>query len=423
VNIFGMVVLVALIVDYVLSQGASLLNLRRLGTEAPGELRDIYKEEDYRRSQEYTRATTRLGFLSSTGTLAVTLVFWFAGGFRFLDEMVRGWGLGLPIAGLLYVGMLLGGYSLFTLPFSIYRTFGLEKRFGFNRTTPGLFAGDLLKGVGLAVVLGAPLLVAVTVLFERAGAAAWAWVWLAVSVFSLAVQFVAPAWIMPLFNKFTPLPEGDLREAILAYTARVRFPVANLFEVDSSRRSTRSNAYFTGIGRNKRIALFDTLVRQHTTSEIVAVLAHEIGHYKKKHIIQGMVIGIAHNGIILALASVFLRSPGLYEAFKVNHPSVYAGLVFFALLYTPVELVLSVALHGWSRRHEAEADRFAVATTGDAASLVNGLKRLAKDNLTNLTPHPLYVLLNYSHPPLLARVRGIEGGGNTKHETRNTKLG
>jgi STE24 endopeptidase len=410
-NVFAVIVLTALIADYLLGLVANLLNLSRLGTAVPAPLRGTYRAEDYRRSQEYARATTRFGFLSSSCTLAVTLVFWAAGGFRYADSLVRSWGLPFPLPGLLYVGMLLGAFSALTLPFSVYHTFGIEQRFGFNRTTVRLFAVDRLKGLGLAILLGGPLLAAILILFEHAGPAAWVWAWLAVSAFSISVQFVAPAWIMPLFNKFKPLPDGDLRAAILEYASRVRFPVSNLFVVDSSRRSTRSNAYFTGIGRNKRIALFDTLVRQHPAPEIVAVLAHEIGHYKKRHIVRGMIIGVLHTGVVFFLASVALQSPGLYEAFRVSQPSVYAGLVFFGLLYTPVELFLGVALNALSRRNENEADHFAAATTGDGASLVSALKRLSTDNLSNLTPHPFYVFLNYSHPPLLDRVRAVEEAG------------
>ena len=407
-NVFAVVILAALIADYLLGLVANLLNLNRLGTDVPPPLQGIYEAADYRRSQQYTRAATRLGFVSSTFALAVTLVFWFAGGFRLADVLVRGWGLPSPVTGLVYIGLLLGAYGVLTLPFNIYHTFGIEQRFGFNRTTPRLFIVDRLKGLGLALILGAPLLAAVILLFEHAGPVAWVWVWLSVSLVSLAVQFVAPAWIMPLFNKFKPLPEGDLRSAILEYASRVRFPVSNLFVIDSSRRSTRSNAYFTGLGRNKRIALFDTLVHRHTTPEIVGVLAHEIGHYKRKHILQGMVIGILHSGILFFLLSVFLGSPGLYQAFRLSQTSVYTGLLFFGLLYTPVELLLSVALNALSRRNEYEADRFAAATTGDPASLTGALKRLSTDNLSNLTPHPFYVFLNYSHPPLLARLRAIE---------------
>jgi STE24 endopeptidase len=322
---------------------------------------------------------------------------------------VRGWGFPTVVAGVLYIGIIMAARNLVSLPFSIYHTFGIEQRFGFNRTTPVLFVKDLLKGLALAVVLGVPLLAAVIVLFLYGGQMAWVYVWLAVLAVTLAIQYVAPIWIMPLFNKFTPMPEGELRTAIMAYTRANNFPVSNLFVVDSSRRSTRANAFFTGFGRNKRIALFDTLVQQQTVPEIVAVLAHEIGHYKKKHVLQGMVLGMVHSGVILLILSLVLESPGLYRAFYMEHSSVYAGLIFFGLLYTPVELVLSVASSAISRHNERQADRYAVMTTQDAGSLAGALKKLSRNNLSNLTPHPFHVFLTYSHPPLLERVRDIEG--------------
>ena len=413
-NIFGLIILVALVLDYLLGIVGNILNLRGLRLDVPDPLKGIYEPAEYGRSQEYTRAATRFGFVTESFNLAVVLVFWFSGGFNFLDGVVRGWAFASIPTGLVYIAILGAGYALLTLPFSIYQTFGLEQRFGFNRTTPRLFVADRLKGLALAVALGSPLLAGVFALFEYGGPFAWTYAWAAVVAFSFVVQFVAPVWIMPLFNKFTPMPEGELRTAILAYASSMNFPVSNLFIIDSSRRSTRSNAYFTGIGRNKRIALFDTLVEQHTTSEIVGVLAHEIGHYKKKHVIQGMIISVVHTGIIFFLLSIFLKSAGLYDAFYMDRSSIYTGLLFFGLLYTPVELILSILMNMVSRHNEREADRFAVDTTPHPASLAEALKKLSRNNLSNLTPHPFYVFLNYSHPPLLERVQAI-----TRHGTNS----
>ena len=405
-NAFSLIIVVAMAVDYLLDLAANLLNLRALALDVPRALDGIYKREDYRRSQEYTRAATGFGFVSSTFSLVVVLAFWFSGGFKFLDGVVRNWGLPLIPTGMIYVAILLGAYGLLTLPFGIYHTFVVEQRFGFNRTTPRLFVADRLKGLGLALILGAPLLAGVLFLFEYGGAFASLYAWAAVTAFLLIVQYVAPMWILPLFNKFTPMPDGELKTAILEYARANNFPVSKLFVVDSSRRSTRANAYFTGIGRSKRIALFDTLVQQHTTRELVGVLAHEIGHYKKKHVIQGTVISIVHTGFLFFLLSVFLTSPGLYAAFGVQ-ASVYTGLLFFSLLYTPVEMLLSIVMNMVSRHNEKRADRFAALTTSDPSTLANALKRLSANNLTNLTPHPFYVFLNYSHPPLLERVQSI----------------
>jgi STE24 endopeptidase len=225
---------------------------------------------------------------------------------------------------------------------------------------------------------------------------------------SLAMQFIFPTWIMPLFNKFTPMESGELKEAILKYARSVNFPIKNVFVMDGSKRSSKSNAFFTGFGRNKRIALFDTLIEKHTVPELVAVLGHEIGHYKRKHILQGMVISILHTGVLLFLLSVFLNSAGLYGAFYMEQHSVYAGLLFFGLLYTPIELLLSIVMQMVSRRNEYQADHFAAETIDEPESMVDALKKLSASNLSNLTPHPFYVFLNYSHPPLLQRIQAIQ---------------
>ncbi len=409
VNEFSWIILGALLLEYGLDLAANLLNLRALRYDVPPELKGVYDPADYRRSQEYTRVSTRFGFIVSTFTLAVVLAFWFSHGFGFLDQVLRGWGLPYVVTGLVYIGILLGGYMLVTLPFSVYGTFVIEQRFGFNRTTPRTFIADRIKSLALAAVLGGALLTALLLLFQYAGTFAWLYVWAAVIIFMLAVQYIAPNWIMPLFNKFTPMPDGELRQAILSYARSVDFPLKNIYVMDGSKRSTRSNAFFTGFGRNKRIALFDTLIAQNTVAEMVAVLAHEVGHYKKKHITIGMVISIVHLGLVLYLLSLFLDSPGLYRAFYVDQPSVYAGLIFFSLLYTPLEMVLSIVMQAISRRNEAEADRFA-AETYDPASLAEALRKLSRSNLSNLTPHPFLVFLTYSHPPVLARVRALEHG-------------
>jgi STE24 endopeptidase len=406
-NPFFLVIVLALIVEYAVGLIADVLNLRSLRSELPPELEGVYQAEDYRRSQEYLRTNTRLDFITSTFSLAVLLSFWFSGGFNYLDQIVRSWGFVPIVNGLFYIGILLAGYSLLTLPFSIYETFVIEERFGFNKTTPRTFVLDLIKNLALTAAVGGALLSGVLALFQYVGYYAWVYCWLGFVAFSLILQYVAPTWIMPLFNKFSPLQEGELREAIFSYARSVDFPVKNVFVMDGSRRSTKSNAFFTGFGRNKRIALFDTLIARHTVPELIAVLAHEIGHHKKKHILQGTIISILHAGLLFFLLSIFLGSPGLYQAFYMEQASIYSGILFFGLLYTPLELVLSAAMHMLSRRYEYQADRFAAETTGHPQDLVEALKKLHTGNLSNLTPHPFYVFLNYSHPPLLERVRAI----------------
>jgi STE24 endopeptidase len=407
-NIYSYIILIALLLQFLLDNISDALNLKALKHEMPPALAGVYKPDEYQKSQEYTRSLTRFGFVTSSFGLLIILLFWFTGGFNFLDQIVRSWDFG-PIAnGLCYIGILMIAYELLTLPFSVYATFVIEERFGFNRTTPRIFITDMLKGLALAVLLGGPLLAGILALFEYAGNYAWLYCWVAVTIFNMVIQFIAPIWIMPLFNKFTPMEPGELKDAIQSYAHSTGYEVRNISVMDGSKRSTKANAFFTGFGRTKRIALFDTLISKHTIQELIAVLAHEIGHYKKKHVLWGILISIAHTGLIFYLLSVLLGSSGLYQAFYMDHASIYAGLLFFGLLYTPVEMVLSVALHILSRRNEYEADRFATQTTGEPGSLVEALKKLHSDNLSNLTPHPFYVFLNYSHPTLLQRVQAIQ---------------
>ena len=406
-NPFFFVILIALLIEHAIGVIANLFNLKSLSTKPPPALEGVYQSEEYRKSQEYLRANARFDFVTSTFDLVVLLSFWFTGGFNYLDQAVRSWGFVPILHGLLYIGILVLGYSLTKLPFSIYRTFVIEERFGFNRTNPRTFALDRIKGLVLAASIGAPLLSGILALFEYAGYHAWIYCWIAVTLFSLILQYVAPTWIMPLFNKFTPLEPGELREAILNYARSVGFPVKNVFVMDGSKRSSKSNAFFTGFGRNKRIALFDTLIKKHTVPELIAVLAHEIGHHKKKHILQGTIISILHTGVLFFVLSILLGSPGLYDAFYMEQQSIYSGILFFGLLYTPLEMVLSIMMHALSRRNEYEADRFAAETTQHPQHLVEALKKLHAGNLSNLMPHPFYVSLNYSHPPLLQRIRAI----------------
>lgn len=395
-------------VEFLLHLVANLLNISALRLELPPDLEGIYPQEKYHNSQNYTRVNTRFTVAESAFMLVALLAFWFSGGFNCLDQVVRGWGFTPLVNGLLYIGILALAYALLSLPFSIYATFVIEERFGFNRTTRRTFVLDLLKKLGLAMLLGGAILTCLLLLLEHAGTHAWLYCWAAVVAYSLVVQFVAPTWIMPLFNKFTPMAHGELRDAIFNYAASVSFPVKNVFVMDGSRRSARANAFFTGFGHNKRIALYDTLIEKQTVPEIVSILAHEVGHYKKKHILKGIIIGALHTGFLLFLLSIFLGSAGLYLAFGIEQPSIYTGLLFFGMLYTPIELLLSLGMNMMSRRHEYQADRFAAETVGEPHSLIEALKKLSSDNLSNLTPHPFYVFLNYSHPTLLQRLHAIE---------------
>jgi STE24 endopeptidase len=406
-NLFAIIILAAILADFILETIADRLNLESLSKKLPQEFEDVYDEETYSRSQSYTRERTSFGFFTGTFDLVLLLGFWFAGGFNWLDQWARAFGYGPILTGLIFIGVLILAKSIISIPFSIYSTFVIEERYGFNKTTPKTFMLDRIKGLFLTAVIGAPLLAGIIAFFEYGGQWAWAYAWGAVTLFSLVMQYVAPTWIMPLFNKFEPLEDQELKEAIESYAEKVDFPFEGVYVMDGSKRSSKSNAFFTGFGKNKRIALFDTLIEKQTNEELLAVLAHEIGHYKKNHIIKNMGISVIHTGILFLLLSIFLNVEGLFDAFYMEQMSVYAGLLFFGLLYTPVETILGIAMQALSRKHEFQADRFAADTIQDSEWMVRALKKLSKDNLSNLTPHPFYVFLNYSHPPILQRIRAI----------------
>lgn len=406
-NQFYWLIIIALVGNFLITSWADWLNLKALDPQLPDDFADVYEAAAYAKSQRYTREKTRFGLVASGIDLVLLLIFWQAGGFNWLDFVVRGLGFGPVVNGLIYLGGLFVVKTLLSIPFSLYETFVLEEKYGFNRTTLRTFVLDMAKGVLLAAILGGPLVATLLFFFEWAGGAAWLYGWVLTTAFIVIVQFVAPTWIMPLFNTFTPLADGELRERIMNYARSVGFSLENVFVIDGSKRSSKSNAFFTGFGRHKRIALFDTLIARHSVPELVGILAHEIGHYKKHHIVQGMVISIAHLGVMLYLLSLSLGSQGLFDAFGMSHRSVYGGLVFFGLLLTPLELALSLLMNRLSRKNEFEADRFASQTTGSGEDLVLALKKLSVHNLANLTPHPFYVTLHYSHPPLLARIAAI----------------
>jgi STE24 endopeptidase len=406
-NAIAILILVALMLAAALDFFADLLNLRRMRPELPAAFAGWYDSERYRKSQTYLRVNTRFGWVVAAVDLTVLLVFWFGGGFRWLDEWVRSLALAPVFCGLIFIGVLAGAKTLILQPFSAYATFVIEARFGFNQTAWRTYLLDRLKGLGLAIVLGGPLLAAVLLFFQSAGANAWWYCWLLTVGFMLLMQYITPTWIMPLFNRFTPLPDGELRSAITAYARRIDFGLDNIFVMDGSKRSTKANAFFTGFGRHRRIALFDTLIDKHSVDELVAVLAHEMGHYRQKHILKMMIVGIAQAGLMFYLLAWFVSYPPLFAAFGIETPSVYAGLVFFGLLYTPLDLLLGMAVQHISRRHEFAADRFAVATAPQGVALATALKRLSVDNLSNLDPHPFYVFMHDSHPPVLQRVAAI----------------
>ncbi len=411
-NLYAIIILSTLIIEYALSLYADILNLSRLKSTLPEEMQGIYDPEKYKKSQEYTRVNTKFSIFTASVMLLLMLFFWFGGGFNLLDQVVRGWGLHPLLTGLLYIALLLFLQKIISLPFSLYSTFVIEARFGFNQTTPSVFISDLLKGTLLAFLLGGPILAALLAFFESAGSLAWLYAWGITTLFGFLIQLIAPTWIMPLFNKFKPLETGELKNAIMAFAQSVHFPLQNVFVIDGSRRTRKSNAFFTGFGKNKRIALFDTLIENHTTPELVSILAHEIGHYKKNHITHGFILSTIHTGLMFYLLSIFISHAGLYSAFYMEQPSLYTGFIFFGMLFAPMDFFLSLFFNMLSRKNEYEADRFAVESFKQPETMVTALKKLSVHNLANLTPHPMYTFLNYSHPPLLARIRAIRAASN-----------
>ncbi len=418
-NTYLLIILILLVADAVLEFVVESLNLRHLQRELPAEFEGWYDDEKYRTSQDYLKINTRFGLLQTGILLPVMIGFILLGGFGWVDGLARSPGWGMIPTGLLFAGILMLLSRIIHLPFEIYDTFVIEERFGFNRTTVKTFVLDQLKGLALGAVIGGLVLAGILWFFATAGSYAWLYAWGALTVFQIVMLYIAPVVFLPMFNKFTPLEDGELRQAIEAYADQQRFKLSGIFKIDGSRRSTKSNAYFTGFGRWKRIALFDTLIEKHSIPELVSVLAHEVGHYRLGHIRKMMAVSILTTGLTFYILSLFITRPGLYEAFGVAYtpvegvPPLYAGLVFFGFLYAPIQTLLGIAGNVMSRKHEFEADAYAVDTAHAPDSMVDALKKLSVDNLSNLTPHPLKVFLEYSHPPVLERIRAIRGGTKT----------
>jgi STE24 endopeptidase len=410
----GGFILSALIGYYLLDSLAKLLNLKSLETQVPSEFSDVYDENRYRRSQEYTRTNTWFELVVSTTTLAALLAFWFFGGFEGLDQLIRSLRLPNILPGLLYLGALCVAREVLMLPFTIYHTFGIEQRYGFNRTTVRTFIVDRLKEWGVSVLLMCGFASIVLILFEYFGLGAWMIAWISTAAISAILVYLAPAVILPLFFKFSPVPAGELRDQVTAFCLRQQFPVRELLVIDGSRRSSKANAFFTGFGPNKRIALYDTLINNHTVPELLAVLAHEVGHFKKHHMLQHFVFGEFNLLVLFLGASFCISRPELFQAFGVTRPSYYVGLTLYLIVVRPVAELLGIFVNFWSRQHEFEADRFAAEALGDPNPLIQALKRLSKDNLSNLTPHPLLVGLHFTHPPVLARVLALRNPAGSR---------
>lgn len=397
-----------LVFSWMLDWVSEYLNVRHFQPELPAEFDGYYDAEKYKKSQLYLKETTRFGIVTGIFDAVVILAFIFLGGFNAVDVFIRELGYSELLTGVIYLGLLSFANTLLSLPFSIYSTFVIEKKFGFNKTTVKTFVTDLIKGLLLTIIIGAPLLMAVLWFFETMGSNAWLFVWIFIAVFQLIMLFLAPVVIMPLFNKFVPLEDGELKEKITTYAEKENFSLKGVYTMDGSKRSTKSNAFFTGFGKFRRIVLFDTLVEKHTADELLVVLAHEMGHFKKKHIFKMIVTSILMMGVTLYFLQIALNFEGLFTAFGVETMSTHIGLLLFSLLFIPINMITGLYSSYKSRKHEFEADQYAVETTGLYKEMIDALKKLSVDNLSNLTPHWLKVVLEYSHPPVLERIKALK---------------
>jgi STE24 endopeptidase len=401
------IILVIVIADFAFERWLDYLNTTRWSDLLPAELKGIYDDKEYQKSQQYQRVNHRFGMITSFVSFAALLAMLWWGGFAWLDAWLRQFTENPIWLALLFFGVLAFASSIISLPFSIYDTFVIEARFGFNKTTPRTFILDLIKSALLGAVVGGGLLALIVWIYLMSGAWFWLIAWGVVVFFSIFMTLFYSNLIVPLFNKQTPLADGELRNAIEKFAARTGFHLKNIYVIDGSRRSTKANAYFTGLGAKKRIVLYDSLIEKHSVDELVAVLAHEIGHYKKKHTLLGLLLGIVQTGITFFLLSLFLGEPVFTQALGVETHSFHIAVLAFGLIYAPVSLLTGILMNIISRRNEFAADRFA-AVHFSAAPLMTALKRLSADNLSNLRPHPAVVFVHYSHPPLLQRLAALE---------------
>lgn len=402
------IIIAIIIFDFVFEKVLDYLNSKSMKETLPEELIGIYDAEKYAKSQKYEKVNSRFSLVTSTFSLILILAMLFAGGFGLLDQWVRSITENIYLQTLLFFGTLGLVFDLISLPFQVYATFVIEEQFGFNKTTPLTFVTDKLKGWLISILLGGGVII--FMLWAWLSTGNWFWVIVLGGMTSIMI-FMAMFYtrlIVPLFNKQTPLEEGELKTAIEQFSQKAGFKLDNVFVIDGSKRSTKANAYFSGFGPKKRIVLYDTLINDLETEEIVAVLAHEVGHYKKKHIPKGMVASIVQSGLMIFLLSLALGQAVLSQAIGAQEASFYMGLVAFGLLFSPVSFITGIFSNLQSRKYEYQADDFA-KQYGYGSKLINSLIKLSVKNLSNLTPHPLYVFFHYSHPTLLQRKKAIEG--------------
>ena len=396
-----------LVVDFLFEKYLDYLNTKTMSDILPAEVKGIYDEEKYKKQQAYQRENNRFGLISGSFSFALTLAMFLFFGFAFVDSLAWGITANAIIAALFFFGIIMFASDILGMPFSVYDTFVIEEKYGFNKTTPKTFVLDTIKGWLIGALIGGGLLAIIILIYQKTQHMFWIYAWILISAFSIFMAMFYSNLIVPLFNKQTPLDEGELRDAIKKFSEKVGFKLDNIFVINGSKRSTKANAYFTGLGSKKRIVLYDTLIDEMETDEIVAVLAHEIGHYKKNHVIQGLLISLIQTGVVLFIFSLLINSKNLSGALGVEVPNFHIGLVAFGVLYTPVSFVLGIFMNLLSRKNEYQADAFA-AQNFSPEPLASALKKLSVKNLSNLTPHPKYVFFHYSHPTLLQRLNHLD---------------
>lgn len=383
------------------------LNAKRYKDPIPIELNDVFDAKEYQKSQDYKETNYKFGLITSTFSFILTISFLIFGGFEWIDSIARSFSDNPIIIALIFFGIIMIGSDLITTPFSYYSTFVIEEKFGFNKSTKKIFFLDKLKGWLMMAVLGGAILALIIWFFEWAGSNFWIYAWIVMALFSLIMNLFYSKLIVPLFNKQTRLEEGSLKSKIENYAQKVGFELKNVFVIDGSKRSTKANAYFSGFGKEKRVTLYDTLINDLSEDEIVAVLAHEVGHYKRKHIIFNLVTSILLTGFTLFVLSLFINTPEVSLAIGATIPSFHAALIGFGILYSPISEITGLVMNYMSRKFEYQADDYAKNTFA-AIPLITSLKKLSKNSLSNLTPHPAYVFMHYSHPPLIARIKNLK---------------
>ncbi len=400
------IIIAILIINFLVDKILDALNAKHYNDKLPKDLQDVYDDTEYKKSQSYKATKYKFGILTSTFSILLTLGFLFFDGFEFVDNMARGYSDNPIIIALIFFGIIMVGSDIVSTPFSYYSTFVIEEKFGFNKTTVKTFILDKIKGWLMMVILGGGILALIIWFYQVTGNHFWLYAWGLVAVFTLFMNMFYSKLIVPLFNKQTPLEAGNLRDKISEYAQTVGFKLDKIFVIDGSKRSTKANAYFSGFGSEKRVTLYDTLVNDLNDEEIVAVLAHEVGHYKKKHIIFNLFASVLLTGLTFFILSLFISNPLLSHAIGVEIPSFHIGLIAFGLLYSPISEITGLIMNVFSRKFEYQADDYA-KNTYKAEPLITSLKKLSKNSLSNLTPHPAYVFMHYSHPTLLERINNL----------------